>query len=65
MDGSSLPFAYISGEQVRELVSMAELIEEVSRGLQWFSSGEEGGVVQPVRSVVPVERHSGYRRHLF
>ena len=59
MDGSTLPFVYVTGEQVRELVSMPELIEEVSRGLQWFSAGEEGGVVQPVRSVIPVDRHSG------
>ena len=57
---SSLPFVYISGDEVRELVSMSDLIEEVSRGLQWFSAGEEGGVVQPVRSVVPVEKYSGY-----
>lgn len=57
---SSLPFVYISGDEVRQLVSMSDLIEEVSRGLQWFSAGEEGGVIQPVRSVVPVEKYSGY-----
>lgn len=57
---SSLPFVYISGDEVRQLVSISDLIEEVSRGLQWFSAGEEGGVIQPVRSVVPVEKYSGY-----
>lgn len=57
--GSSLPFAYISGEEVRRLVGMAELIQEMSRGLQWVSEQEQGGVVQPVRSVVRVDKYSG------
>ena len=56
----SLPFVYISGAEVRQLVSMSDVIDEMSRGLQWFSAGPEGGVVQPVRSVVPVDKYSGY-----
>ena len=56
---SSLPFVYISGDEVRRLVTIAELIEEMSRGLQWFSARPHGGVVQPVRSVVQVDKYSG------
>jgi thiomorpholine-carboxylate dehydrogenase len=56
---SPLPFVYISGEEVRWLVSMSELIEEMSRGLQWVSAGPRGGVVQPVRSVVQIDKYSG------
>ena len=57
---AELPFVYISGEEVRRLVGMQELIEEMSRGLQWFSARAEGGVVQPVRTVVQVDEHCGY-----
>ena len=57
---SCLPFVYISGAEVKQLVGMGEIIEEMSRGLQWVSAGPEGGVVQPVRSLVQVEKYSGY-----
>ena len=55
----SLPFVYISGEEVRRLVGMAELIEEMARGLRWVSERDEGGVVQPVRTVVRVDKYCG------
>ena len=61
-ESKRLPFVYISGEEVRELVKMPELIEEMSRGLQWVSAGPQGGVVQPVRSVVQVDKYAGYVR---
>ena len=58
---AAAPPIYISAKQVRDLVTMRDVIEETGRALQWFSAGEaEGGVVQPVRSVVPVEEHGGY-----
>ncbi|CAI7999106.1 Ketimine reductase mu-crystallin [Geodia barretti] len=57
----SLPFVYISGEEVRRLVGMAELIEEMARGLRWVSERDEGGVVQPVRTVVRVDKYCGLR----
>ena len=51
---------FIPAEKVRELVSMRDLIELMERSLQWFSAGEaEGGVVQPLRSVVHVQDHDG------
>lgn len=59
MAESSLPFVYIPGDEVRELVSMSDMIEEISKGLQWVSAGAQGGVIQPVRSVVEVNKYSG------
>ena len=52
---------YISFDQVHELVTMADIIEVTGRALEDYSKGEdEGGVVQPVRTVVPVKPHNGY-----
>lgn len=42
---------------LRELLAMRELIPLMARTLGAFSSG---GAVQPVRSVVPVERYGGF-----
>ena len=51
---------YISAADVDKLVTLRELIEAVDGALQQFSQGEEkGGVVQPVRTTVPVEDHGG------
>jgi thiomorpholine-carboxylate dehydrogenase len=47
----------ITGEQVRELISMSEVIDAVENGLKCFSARE---VVQPVRSVVEVQEHKGF-----
>ena len=38
---------------------MGELIQTMADGLQWVSEREEGGVVQPVRSVVRVDKYCG------
>lgn len=54
----SLPF--ISSEQVESLLNWKELLGRLEKALENFSLGEDGGVVQPVRSVVPVEKHHGY-----
>ena len=49
---------FIPAEKVRELVTMREVIDVVGQSLQWFSAGEvEGGVVQPLRTVVHVPDH--------
>ena len=48
---------YISRQKVKELITMAEVIQVVQKGLEAFSSGK---VVQPVRSVVPVAEAEGY-----
>ena len=48
---------FISGEVVKSVASMKEVVDVVEKGLLAFSTG---GVVQPVRSVVPVAEHGGY-----
>lgn len=51
---------FIAAQKVRQLVTMRDLIEVVGPALQWFSASEaEGGVVQPLRSVVDVRDHNG------
>jgi ornithine cyclodeaminase/alanine dehydrogenase-like protein (mu-crystallin family) len=50
-----LPF--LDAEQVRAVLRMDELIEATERALIAFSAGR---VIQPVRQIVPVERHGGY-----
>lgn len=47
---------YISSEKVRELVSMADVIDAVEDGLAAFSAQK---VVQPVRSVLLTPEHNG------
>ena len=48
---------FISGEVVKSVASMKDVVDVVEKGLLAFSTG---GVVQPVRSVVPVAEHGGY-----
>ncbi len=52
---------YISAADVERLVTLKDVIQVVGEALMQFSAGEEkGGVVQPVRTVVPVKDHGGY-----
>ncbi|XP_067927916.1 ketimine reductase mu-crystallin-like [Watersipora subatra] len=46
--------ANISAEEVAELLSIDELISVIERGLANYSEGEEGGMLQPYRSIVQV-----------
>ena len=51
---------YITSADVDRLVSMKDLILAVKGALVQFSAGEEeGGVVQPVRTALPVKDHQG------
>uniref|UniRef100_A0A8C3YE10 Ketimine reductase mu-crystallin n=1 Tax=Catagonus wagneri TaxID=51154 RepID=A0A8C3YE10_9CETA len=57
---SSVP-AFLSAEDVRaHLRSSSVLIPLLEAALANFSSGPDGGVVQPVRAVVPVAKHRGF-----
>ena len=47
---------YISGDEIKKVVCMKDVISVVEKGLEAFSSGT---VVQPVRTVVPVTEHNG------
>ena len=51
---------YISAEKVDELLDWRELLNSLEVAMGNFSRGGEGGIVQPVRSVVPVTDHKGY-----
>ena len=57
---SSVP-AFLSAADVQDhLRSSSLLIPPLEAALANFSSGPDGGVVQPVRTVVPVAKHSGF-----
>ena len=49
----------ISAEEVQSLINAEELLNSIETALGHFSQGQDGGVVQPVRSVVPVDKHHG------
>ena len=44
---------------MKELIGMKDVLEVVEKGLIAFSAGADGGVIQPVRSVIPITDHSG------
>src|SRR5690349_8738075 len=48
---------FLTEEQVRQHLKMADLILAMEKALMDFSSGK---VVQPVRSIISVERHGGF-----
>ena len=48
---------FLNEEQVRQHLRMADLIPAMEKALMDFSAGK---VVQPVRSVISVERHGGF-----
>ncbi|XP_068952197.1 ketimine reductase mu-crystallin [Petaurus breviceps papuanus] len=53
--------AFLSAAEVeRYLSSSSLLLPSLEKALANFSSGSEGGVVQPVRTVVPVAKHRGF-----
>lgn len=56
---SSRPVFLSAAEVQDHLRSSSLLIPPLETALANFSSGPEGGVVQPVRTVVPVAKHSG------
>src|SRR5258707_8124950 len=48
---------FLNKEQVRQHLRMADLIPAMEKALMDFSAGK---VMQPVRSVISVERHGGF-----
>ena len=48
---------YISSCAIKELVSMKDVVDVMQDALRWFSERDQ--VVQPVRTVVPIEQHAG------
>lgn len=56
---ADLPFTFIPDADVAKYLDLRELVDVVERAFGNFSKGEGGGVVQPVRSVVPVPKAKG------
>lgn len=50
---------FLTEETVKSLLALKEIIPLIEKTLGKFSGGTSGGVVQPVRSVVPVQDHGG------
>ena len=50
---------FISESRVKSLLQMRDLIPTVEEALGRFSNKSTGGVIQPVRAVVPVQKHAG------
>ncbi|XP_002737868.1 ketimine reductase mu-crystallin-like [Saccoglossus kowalevskii] len=56
---SRLP-KYIEADDVKRVLKMTELIPIIEKAMGDFSKGDDGGVVQPVRSFIPIEKHGGF-----
>ncbi|KAM7038940.1 ketimine reductase mu-crystallin [Acridotheres tristis] len=57
----STPPVFIGAEEVEKHLHRASLLlPALEAALANFSAGSAGGVVQPVRTVLPVPRHGGY-----
>ena len=50
---------FIPAEDVEKLLDKNDLLERLEVALGNYSRGTDGGVVQPVRTVVPVDKHRG------
>ncbi|KAM4631793.1 ketimine reductase mu-crystallin isoform 1-T1 [Discoglossus pictus] len=51
---------FIGSDDVQRFLPYPSLVPLLERALAQFSSGSEGGVVQPVRTIVPVTKYSGF-----
>lgn len=54
----------LSAEQVQSVLLMEVLIPAMEKGLAEFSKGPDGGIVQPVRTSLTVEKSDGWVPHL-
>lgn len=50
---------FLSDKDVETHLSYKDLLIALERGFANFSLGREGGVSQPVRTVIPIEKHNG------
>lgn len=58
-DRAMKPPTFISSSAVQELVSMRDIVEAMGPALMQYSQRDSGAVVQPVRTVIPVQDHNG------
>ncbi|CAN8005481.1 unnamed protein product [Ixodes hexagonus] len=56
-----LPCPYLSAEVVKQCLegNITELVCKLEDGLRRFSLGPRGGIVQPVRNIVPLQNQNG------
>ncbi|XP_075422100.1 ketimine reductase mu-crystallin isoform X2 [Ascaphus truei] len=51
---------FIGSDVVKKSLNFSTLIPLLERALALFSSGSEGGIIQPVRTIVPVAKYNGF-----
>ncbi|XP_018421382.1 PREDICTED: ketimine reductase mu-crystallin [Nanorana parkeri] len=51
---------FLGPDVVEKYLDYPTLIPLLEKALVNFSSGSEGGVIQPIRTIVPVAKHSGF-----
>ena len=51
---------FLDESRVEQLLSLQELIPAIEKGLGRFSDSLNGGVVQPVRTVIPLTKYNRY-----
>lgn len=56
---SSAPGFLEAGAVQKHWPASRALLAALEAALAAFSSGPEGGVVQPLRTVLPIQKHSG------
>lgn len=56
----SLNLKFISASEVSKLLTYSDLIPVIEKGLGCLADREDGGIVQLVRSVLPVQDHNGF-----
>ena len=56
---SATPPKFIPAEEVEKYLDPKELLTVIETAFGNYSMGPDGGVVQPVRTVINVEKHKG------
>ncbi|MEE6497726.1 hypothetical protein FKM82_002823 [Ascaphus truei] len=51
---------FIGSDVVKKSLNFSTLIPLLERALALFSSGSEGGIIQPIRTIVPVAKYNGF-----
>nr|QWX94539.1 crytallin mu [Platynereis dumerilii] len=60
MTTQKVPFVFIDEHEVERLLDKRDLLVAMETAFGHFSEGPSGGVVQPVRTMVPVQDHGGF-----
>ena len=50
---------FLDGDDVERYLDLRKLIASIEKGIANFSKGQHGGVIQPVRTSIPVQEHNG------